>query len=135
MEENPVICNLKIGPDSRTITSFNQDKIMNAPSFSVIAEQTLEQIAESLEELEALEDADIDMIDGVLTVEFEDGSQMILNRQEAAGQIWLASPEGPAHFGQSGDGDEWLNDKNGEELITVLGRIISNKTGTSVSLR
>lgn len=107
---------------------------MNAPSFSVIAEQALEQIAERLEELEALEDADIDMIDGVLTVEFEDGSQMILNRQEAASQIWLASPEGPAHFGQTGTGDEWLNDKNDEELMRVLGRIISNKTGTTVSL-
>jgi CyaY protein len=107
---------------------------MNAPSFSVIAEQVLEDIAERLEDIEALEDADIDMIDGVLTVVFEDGSQMILNRQEPAQQIWLASPEGPAHFGQTGSGDEWLNDKNGEELFLVLSRVISNKTGQTVSL-
>lgn len=107
---------------------------MNTASFSVIAEQVLEDIAERLENIEALEDADIDMIDGVLTVEFEDRTQMILNRQEPTKQIWLASPEGPAHFGQSGSGDEWLNDKNGEELFAVLSRVISNKTGQTVSL-
>jgi len=107
---------------------------MNSASFSVIAEQVLEDIAERLEEVEALEDADIDMIDGVLTVEFEDRTQMILNRQEPTKQIWLASPEGPAHFGQSGSGDEWLDDKTGEELFAVLSRVISNKTGESVSL-
>ena len=107
---------------------------MNTASFSVIAEQVLEDIAERLEEVEALEDADIDMIDGVLTVEFEDRTQMILNRQEPTKQIWLASPEGPAHFGQSGSGDEWLNDKNGEELFLVLSRVISNKTGQTISL-
>ena len=107
---------------------------MNTASFSVIAEQVLEDIAERLEEIEALEDADIDMIDGVLTVEFEDRTQMILNRQEPTKQIWLASPEGPAHFGQSGSGDEWLNDKNGEELFAVLSRVISNKTGQTISL-
>jgi CyaY protein len=107
---------------------------MNAPSFSVIAEQLLEDIAERMEDLEALDDADIDLIDGVLTVEFEDGSQMILNRQEPTKQIWLASPEGPAHFGQTGTGEDWLDDKTGDELFVVLGRVISNKTGESVSL-
>ncbi|RMG55302.1 MAG: iron donor protein CyaY [Gammaproteobacteria bacterium] len=105
---------------------------MNQPSFPVLAEQTLEAIQEQLEALDALEDADLDLIDGVLTIEFDDGRTLVLNRQEAQQQIWLVSPEGPAHF--SLEDNRWVDDRTGEELKAVLTRVLSGISGREVSL-
>ncbi len=101
-------------------------------SFDLRAEQTLEAIATALEDLEALDDTEIDLIDGVLTLEFDDGSQVIINRQAAASQLWMASPDGPAHFDLCGDG--WKNDKTGEDLATALGNALSRKLGRDVQI-
>lgn len=106
---------------------------MSTQSFSLLAEEIFEDLLERMEENEALEDLDIDLIDGVLTVVFEDNSQVIINRQEPVKQIWLASPEGPAHFAQSDDG-QWTNIKTGDEFYTTLTRVFSKKTGEEISL-
>ncbi|MGM0554206.1 MAG: iron donor protein CyaY [Pseudomonadota bacterium] len=107
---------------------------MSQTSFALFAEQTLDDIQNRLSDQDGLDDVDIDMIDGVMTLEFEDGSQLILNRQEAAKQIWLSSPEGPAHFGYSEDDSAWIDDRNGEDLHQVLARILTGKLGVRVEL-
>lgn len=103
-------------------------------SFPLHAEQTLENLLERMSGFDALADLDMDIIDGVLTLEFEDGGKLILNRQEAARQIWLASPEGPAHFGYDADRDAWLNDRTGESLTDTLNRVLSRHTGEEIRL-
>lgn len=107
---------------------------MSQPSFAVFAEQTLDDIYARLSDHPDLGDLDIDLIDGVLTLEFEDGAQMILNRQEAAQQIWLSSPEGPAHFGYAEAEGQWQNDRTGETMETTLARVLGGKLGTSIEL-
>ncbi|WP_018872959.1 iron donor protein CyaY [Thioalkalivibrio sp. ALJ16] len=107
---------------------------MSQTSFAVFAEQTLDDIQTRLSDQSALDDLDIDLIDGVMTIEFEDGAQMILNRQEAAQQIWLSSPEGPAHFGYSEDEGAWIDDRNGDDLHATLVRVIEQKLGVPVEL-
>ena len=107
---------------------------MSENSFSLHAEQTLEGLLERMSEIDALADLDMDIIDGVLTLEFDNGGTVILNRQEAAGQIWLASPEGPAHFGYDADRDAWLNDRTGETLTDTLNRVLSAGTGEEIRL-
>ena len=105
---------------------------MKPPSFDLRAEQTLETIASALEELEALDDTEIDLIDGVLTLEFDDSSQVIINRQAAASQLWMASPDGPAHFDMHDDG--WKNDRNGEDLLLALGKALSRKLSQDITV-
>lgn len=107
---------------------------MTDKSFYVRATEALESLLARMEECSALDDADMDIIDGVLTVEFDDGGQIILNRQEALEQIWLASPLGPAHFTYDNERAVWLDDRTGEELLGVLEQALSRKTGTSVKL-
>lgn len=107
---------------------------MPASSFSVHAEQTLEELMQRMEALDALSDLDMDIIDGVFTLEFEDGSQVIINRQEALEQIWLASPEGPAHYGYSEAEAAWLDDKTGEDMIQTLNRVLSQKLDQPITL-
>jgi CyaY protein len=107
---------------------------MSQTSFAVFAEQTLDGIQNRLSDQRAADDVDIDLIDGVMTIEFEDGAQIILNRQEAAQQIWLSSPEGPAHFGYSEEQDSWVDDRNGDDLYATLARVIERKLGVPVEL-
>ena len=107
---------------------------MSHASFALHAEQTVEDLMERLEAIDALEDCDMDLIDGVFELEFDDGAKLIINRQEPVEQLWLASPEGPAHFGYNGDSGEWENDKTGESLTATLERVLSQKTGQAIRL-
>lgn len=106
---------------------------MSQTSFSLIAEELMEDLLTQLEAFEALDDLDMDLIDGVLTISFEDGSKVIINRQEPVRQIWLASPEGPAHFAQN-DGEEWRNIKTDDEFYATLSRVFTSKAGQTIDL-
>ena len=103
-------------------------------SFSVQASQFLEDLQERLEAVEALEDLDMDLVDGVLTLEFDDGNQVIINRHEAAQQIWVASPLGPAHFSYDPDSGQWRDDKTGAGLRESLEQIFTASLNVPVKL-
>lgn len=104
-------------------------------SYSVRASQMLENILEQLEAEAACDDLDIDMVDGVLKLGFEDGGQIIINRQEPLEQLWVASPLGPAHFSFDSGRDVWLDNKNASTLMETLGQALTLKLGVPVSLR
>ncbi len=104
-------------------------------SFSVHSIQVLEQIMEQLEADAACDDLDMDLVDGVLKIEFDDGAQIIVNRQEPLQQIWVASPLGPAHFSFDGEKKVWVDDKTGESLMATLGKACTLKLGTPVALQ
>lgn len=103
-------------------------------SFAVRVGQVFEGIMERIEAHPALEDLDVDLVDGVLQVEFEDGSQIVVNRQEPLQQIWVASPLGPAHFSFDAVRDAWLDDRTGVTLTETLEKAFSAKLGREVSL-
>ncbi len=103
-------------------------------SYALRAEQLLETLLEQFEAVEALEDLDMDLIDGVLTVVFEDGAQLIINRQEPVEQIWLASPLGPAHFDFDAERQQWVNDRDGDTLHQTLEQAFGQKLGIRVEL-
>ena len=69
---------------------------------------------------------------GRLDVEFEDGTKLILSRQSATGQIWLAEPQGGWRF--DGRDGRWICDKRGVDLVTAVERLLSDKLGAPVSL-
>ena len=104
-------------------------------SFSLRAERSLEEILASMEDCEELDDFDMDIVDGVLTLEFDDGGQVIINRQEPLEQIWVASPLGPAHFAFGSTRDGWFDDKTGEPIFDTLENALAKKLGKPVSLR
>ncbi|APZ43637.1 iron donor protein CyaY [Acidihalobacter ferrooxydans] len=103
-------------------------------NFALHAGQTLDDILDRMSGHDTLSDLDFDLVDGVLTVEFDSGGTLILNRQEAARQIWLASPEGPAHFSYDAQRAAWIDARNGDELYATLSRILSTQLGASVVL-
>lgn len=103
-------------------------------SFALHAEQTLEALFEYICEYDAISDLDADLIDGVLRIDFDNGAVVILNRQEPLKQLWLASPEGPAHFTYEMQREEWVDERTGESLSQSLSRIFSLQTGIPVTI-
>ena len=104
---------------------------MSAPDVERRIEQELQRLAGRLEALE-LDALEIESVPGRVDVLFEDGSRLILSRQSATGQIWLAEPRGGWRFDER-DG-RWLCDKRGVELSAELERLIGEKLGAPVRL-
>jgi CyaY protein len=69
---------------------------------------------------------------GVLEIEFEDGSKIVVNRQAAAHEIWVAARSGGFHY--RWDGAAWRDTRGGEELFTALSRLASEQAGMAVRL-
>lgn len=103
---------------------------MTESEFLIISERTLQQIQNALDNLN--EDWDIDRVGNVLTIEFDDGFQIVLNKQAPTQQIWLASRKGGMHF-QYRDGS-WLEEHSGKELKQQLQALIAFKLGHAIEL-
>lgn len=82
---------------------------------------------------QALEDADLDFetpADGIIEVEFDDGSKIVINRHDVAHEIWVAARSGGFHFKpQAGD---WVDTKSGEPLYDKLAALIAAQGGTMI---
>ncbi|MFO7190050.1 MAG: iron donor protein CyaY [Pseudomonadota bacterium] len=104
---------------------------MTESEFSEIADQTLARIERAVEDCGA--DVDVELKEGgVLELEFADGSRIIVNRHNAAREIWVAARSGGYHF-RYADG-RWRNTRDGEELFSALARYIGEQAGEPVRL-
>jgi CyaY protein len=104
---------------------------MNDSEFGVLADAALKQIEAGLERSGA--DLDFEMVsDHVLEVEFADGSKIIVNRHDAAQEIWVAARSGGFHYRWDGNG--WRDTRRDEELLAALSKLVSQQAGESVSL-
>ena len=70
---------------------------------------------------------------GVLEIEFDDGSKMVINRHGAAREIWVAAKAGGFHFRH--DGTAWRDTRDGTELFAAVSRLASQQAGAEVVLR
>ena len=69
---------------------------------------------------------------GVLEIEFDDGSKMVINRHGAAREIWVAARAGGFHFRH--DGAAWRDTRDGTELFAAVSRLASQQAGSPVVL-
>ena len=99
--------------------------------FEARALEALARLEQALEASAA--QADIELKPGgILELEFDDGSKMIINRHAAARQIWVAARAGGFHF--SWDGAAWRDTRDGSELFAALSRLVSAQSGRPVTL-
>lgn len=103
---------------------------MNESEFDKRATDTLLQIEQAIEESGA--DVDFEAAGGILTLEFGNGSKIIINKQGAARQIWVAAKSGGFHYGF--ENGRWINDQGGGELMSELSRLIREQSGEDVNL-
>ena len=105
---------------------------MTESEFNELADETLLSIEEAIDDSGA--DIDYDNAGGILTLEFENGSQIIINKQAPLCQIWVAARSGGFHFDYDDDGQCWRLQGGGDELFACLTRYCSEQAGESVSL-
>ena len=77
-------------------------------------------------------DLDLENSAGVLTVRFENGTQLIFSRQEPLRQLWLAARSGGFHFDYDQASERWICDSSDELLGEMLERITLEQSGVSL---
>jgi CyaY protein len=104
---------------------------MDEREFETRATAALAAIEQALETAEL--DADFELKEGgILELEFEDGSKIIINRHGAAREIWVAARSGGFHYRWDGKG--WRDTRDGSELFAALSRLVSEQLGRGVRL-
>jgi CyaY protein len=104
---------------------------MNEIDFEAQATAALEALEQALENCG--DDLDFELkAGGIVEIEFEDGSKIIVNRHAAAREIWVAARSGGFHY--RWDGQAWRNTRDGSELFAALSALLSEQLGRGVRL-
>jgi CyaY protein len=105
---------------------------MTPSEFDSLADAMLERIARAVEESGS--DCDCEPKGtGVLELEFADGTRIVVNRHSAARQIWVAARSGGYHF--RWNGSDWVDTREGGELLAALSKLVTEQSGRAVVLR
>lgn len=96
--------------------------------------EIVDDVVMSLEdELESYpEDLDIENSSGILTIGFPNGSTIVVSRQIATHEIWVAAKSGGFHLKQVDDA--WFCATTSEDLSQLVSRVISEQLGRTVAL-
>ena len=104
---------------------------MNEREFEALAGEALARIERALDQSGI--EADVELKEGgVLELEFDNGSKIIVNRHGAAREIWVAARSGGFHY--RWDGSAWRDTRDGTELFAALSKLVSAQAGTGVIL-
>jgi len=104
---------------------------MDEKQFERLASDELERIEEALS---AIDGVDIDLADGILTLEFDEGPKVVVNSHSAARQIWVAANLAAGHFSPDEKTGRWFDSKTGEDLWDRLQSILAERLGHPVKL-
>lgn len=95
---------------------------------------TVDRILLAIEDAVDAQDADIDVetTAGILTLTFANGSKVIVNRQGATREIWVAARSGGFHCALRGS--DWVCSSTSETLPALLSRVCSEQAGAAVHI-
>lgn len=96
--------------------------------FNDLVDAVLLDIEDRVEDADG--DIDIETSGGILTLTLANGSKVIINRQGATHEIWVAARSGGYHCGRKGD--QWHCNVTGESLGQLLTRVIGEQGGGEV---
>ncbi len=122
-----------LGNDFMVVDAVTQNVFFSPELIRRLADQLWLTIEERLDDWDGDSDIDCEINGGVLTITFENGSKIIINRQEPLHQVWLATKQGGYHFDLKGD--EWICDRSGETFWDLLEQAATQQAGETVSFR
>lgn len=103
---------------------------MSTPEIRTAIDATLNDLRERVDALDH-DEIDTETGDGKLVIELG-AVKLIVSRQSAADQIWLAEPEGGWHFDYR-DGS-WIDHKRGVELMASIEELLRKHLGEPVKI-
>jgi CyaY protein len=77
-------------------------------------------------------DVDIDASGNVLQLEFQDRSQIVINKQEPLHEIWIATRFGGYHFAFKEN--RWFDERNQQEFMPFVINAIHKQSGIELKL-
>ena len=96
------------------------------------AEQLLKAVELACDRIndEGMADIDNQRVGGMITLTFENRSQIIINLQKPLHEVWLAARSGGYHF--RFDGAAWVDTKGQGEFFERLTQDASQQTGLTL---
>jgi CyaY protein len=104
---------------------------MTDGEYKTLADALFMRLEEALDRVDAGLDYDL-AVGGVLEIEFDDGSMIVVNRQSPLHEIWVAARGGGFHY--RWDGASWRDTRSGEELLAALSRLGSEQARMPIVL-
>ena len=102
---------------------------MTESEFNELADAVFERIERAVDASGA--DVECNRNGPVLELEFDDGSQIIINRHGPNQEIWLAARSGGFHYALQGG--QWISRRDGSELFGRLGELVQLGSGTDIT--
>ncbi|HEY1720816.1 MAG TPA: iron donor protein CyaY [Magnetospirillaceae bacterium] len=104
---------------------------LSESAFHPLADEALNEIALAIET--HLDDRlDVELQQGILTIDLEGGGQYVINKHAPNRQIWLSSPRSGAwHFASPGPGSPWTSTRDGS---TTLGSLLREEFGAATGV-
>lgn len=106
--------------------------MLSESEFNTLIDELLLRLEEAIDECGV--DIDYETAVGVMTLIFENGTQVIINRQTPVRQLWLATRGGGFHFDLNAEEGRWYCDSNGREFMAMLNEACSQQSGEAVEL-
>ena len=79
-------------------------------------------------------DFDIEKNGDVLSIIFEDGSKFIITPNSPVSQLWVSANYEGHRFNFDEAGQQWMDEKSGEEFLTYFSRLLSEKLSKEILL-
>lgn len=79
-------------------------------------------------------DLEINRDGGLLEIECEDRSKIVITSQTARNEIWVAAKAGGFHFHFDQQKQKWLDTRDQSELYQKLAKLITEQSGTDFTL-
>ena len=105
---------------------------MTETEFNQLIDDVIMQIEDAIDELDS--DIDYETSGGILTITMENQSQIIINRQVASLQLWLAAKSGGYHFNYN-DSDGWQEERSGRSFEDVLNQCLTEQAGKAIEIQ
>jgi CyaY protein len=102
---------------------------MTESEFNELADAVFERIEQAIDDSDA--DIECSLNGPVLELEFDDGSQIIVNRHGPNREIWLAARSGGFHYAY--DNGQWLSRRDSSELYAKLEELVRLGSGQTMS--
>ena len=103
---------------------------MNDSQYHILVDEVLLGLEEALDEIEV--DIDYESASSILTLTFENGTKIIINKQPPLHQIWVATKFNGHHFNYQ-DG-LWIDERTDVEFWSFMDEAASKQALQAVSL-
>ena len=99
--------------------------------FHRLVDELFNRIEDDIDGLD--QDVDVDASGDILNIEFADGTAVIISRQIGNHEVWIAAKSGGYHLALD-NGEIWQCASTGEDLSSVLSRVMSEQAGTTITI-